>query len=84
MVEPTLQDPVVPTRWTAAQYLRLVDEGVLAPDDRVELLEGVIVSMAPQNVPNAARVVRANHCLTMVTLPGVRIAVDDLLPSGIG
>jgi len=60
MVEPALQDPVVPARWTAEQYLRLVDEGVLGPDDRVELLEGVIVSMAPQNVPHAAAVARAN------------------------
>ena len=68
MLEPALQYPVVPARSTAEQYLRLVDEGVLRPDDRVELLEGVV---------------RANHYLTMVTPRGVRIAVDDLLPSGI-
>src|SRR5262249_58454609 len=43
----------------------LVDDGVLGPDDRVELLEGVIVSVAPQNVAHAAGVVRANHCLTI-------------------
>ena len=68
MVEPALQDPVVPARWTAEQYLRLVDEGVLGPDDRVELLEGVIVSMAPQNVPHAAGVTRATHCLTLAVV----------------
>lgn len=28
------------TRITAERYFRLVDEGVLRPDDRVELLEG--------------------------------------------
>jgi Uma2 family endonuclease len=65
MVDPALQDPVVPPRWTAEQYLRLVDEGVLGPDDRVELLEGVIVSMAPQNVPHAAGVTRATRYLTL-------------------
>ena len=65
MVDPALQDPVVPARWTAEQYLRLVDEGLLGPDDRVELLEGVIVSMAPQNVPHAAGVTRATHILTL-------------------
>jgi Uma2 family endonuclease len=65
MVDPALQDPVVPARWTAEQYLRLVDEGVLGPDDRVELLEGVIVSMAPQNVPHAAGVTRATRVLTL-------------------
>src|SRR5262245_61330386 len=65
MVDPALQDPVAPARWTAERYLRLVDEGVLGPDDRVELLEGVIVSMAPQNVPHAAGVTRATHVLTL-------------------
>ena len=65
MVDPALEDPVVPARWTAKQYLRLVDDGVLGPDDRVELLEGVIVSMAPQNVPHAAGVTRANQVLTL-------------------
>jgi Uma2 family endonuclease len=65
MVDPALQDPVVPPRWTAEQYLRLVDEGVLGPEDRVELLEGVIVSMAPQNVPHAAGVTRATRYLTL-------------------
>jgi Uma2 family endonuclease len=65
MIDPALQDPVVPARWTAEQYLRLVDEGVLGPDDRVELLEGVIVSMAPQNVPHSAGVARATRVLTL-------------------
>lgn len=51
-------DPVAPAVWSAEQYLVLVDEGVLGPDDRVELLEGVIVSMPPQNVPHAAGVFR--------------------------
>lgn len=56
MAEPALPDPVAPERWTAEQYLRLVDDGVLGPDDKVELLEGVIVSMAPQNTPHAVGV----------------------------
>jgi hypothetical protein len=29
-------------------YWRLVDEGVIGPDDRVELLEGVIASRSPR------------------------------------
>jgi Uma2 family endonuclease len=56
-------DPVAPALWTAEQYLALVDEGVLGPDDRVELLEGVIVSMAPHDVPHAAGVCRADYAL---------------------
>ncbi|TMA32903.1 MAG: Uma2 family endonuclease, partial [Deltaproteobacteria bacterium] len=33
-------------RFTKERYFRLVTEGVLEPDDRVELLEGVVVAMA--------------------------------------
>ncbi len=39
----------VPGRYTVAQYTDLVRQGVLRPDDRVELLEGVIVVMSPKN-----------------------------------
>ena len=38
-----------PGRYTVAQYFDLVRQGVLQPDDRVELLEGVIVVMSPKN-----------------------------------
>jgi len=40
-------------RITRERYWRLVEEGVIAPDDRVELLDGVIVSMSPQNPTHA-------------------------------
>jgi Uma2 family endonuclease len=63
MIHPAPIDPVAPARWTAEQYMALVDEGVLGPDDRVELLEGVIVAMAPQNVPHAAGVSRMQQAL---------------------
>ena len=42
------------TRYTSDRYFQLVDEGLLRPDDRVELLEGVIVAMAPQNPRHAS------------------------------
>ena len=49
--------------FTVERYFALVDEGVLAPDDHVELLEGVVVAMAPQNTPHASGVARANVAL---------------------
>lgn len=49
--------------YTAARFFSLVDEGVLRPDDRVELLEGVIVSMSPQNPPHASAVYRVSEAL---------------------
>ena len=41
-------EPNATGRFTKERYFRLVIEGVLSPDDRVELLEGVVVAMAPQ------------------------------------
>jgi Uma2 family endonuclease len=49
--------------YTVERYLRLADEGVLGPEDRVELLEGVIVAMSPSNTPHDAGVMRASHAL---------------------
>jgi hypothetical protein len=55
--------PSEPTRMSVAHYLGLVEDGALGPDDRVELLEGVVVAMAPQNPPHAAGVARANAAI---------------------
>jgi Uma2 family endonuclease len=49
--------------FTVERYFALVDEGLLQPDDRVELLEGVVVAMAPQNSPHASGVSRVTHVL---------------------
>jgi len=49
--------------YTADEYLGLVDEGVLGADDRVELLEGVIVVRGPQNPLHASGVWRAHRAL---------------------
>ena len=47
------------TSWSAERYFELADQGVLGPDDRVELLEGVIVAMAPHTPEHASGVTRA-------------------------
>jgi Uma2 family endonuclease len=48
---------------TAERYLGLVEAGVLSEDDRVELLEGVVVAMAPHSPAHAAGVARADEAL---------------------
>jgi Uma2 family endonuclease len=53
MIHPAPADPSGEPRYTSQRYFSLVDEGVLAPDDRGELLEGVIVSVAPQSPSHA-------------------------------
>src|SRR2546430_2137266 len=78
MLPPAPTDPAAPARWTTEHYLRLVDEGVLGPDDKVELLEGVIVAMAPSNTRHAAGIVRLSHALFRAV--GDRAVVRIQLP----
>ena len=52
-----------PTRLDAEQHFALVDRGDLRPDDRVELLEGVVVSMSPQGSPHANAIARITALL---------------------
>ncbi len=49
--------------YTIEQYFRLVETGALGPDDRVELLEGVIVAVSPQNPRHASAVRRIQRTL---------------------
>jgi Uma2 family endonuclease len=39
-------------QWTANDYHRMLDAGILAEDDRVELLNGQIFEMSPQRPPH--------------------------------
>lgn len=55
--------PGEPTRISAEQYLRLVETGAFDAEDRVELLEGVIVSMPPPNPPHDSGTTRVNFAL---------------------
>ena len=49
MSTPAPNLPSRPGPFTVEEYFRLVEDGVLGPDDPVELLEGVIVPMPPAN-----------------------------------
>lgn len=49
--------------WSVAEYYGLVERGVLGEDDRVELLDGVIVAGEPQNPPHASGVWRVQRLL---------------------
>jgi Uma2 family endonuclease len=68
----------IPERFTAERYFALVDEGVLAPDDPVELLEGVIVSMPPKNPPHAVATGLVGDALRAAL--GTRAAVREQNP----
>jgi Uma2 family endonuclease len=63
MTDLTPAVPERPTRISVARYLDLVVAGALSEDDRVELLEGVIVAMPPANPPHDAAVTRCTYAL---------------------
>lgn len=48
---------------TADEYNRMAECGILQPDERVELIEGVIVPLAAQNKPHADAVAYATNVL---------------------
>ncbi len=51
---------------TVARYFALAEQGAFEPDERVELLEGVVVPMAPQSPPHAYGVMAADAALRAV------------------
>lgn len=53
----------VPRLFTVNEYHRILEAGIIGDDERVELLEGVIVVMTPQNPPHASAIQRLNKWL---------------------
>lgn len=49
--------------YTVDAYFRLVDDGVLRADDRVELLDGVIVAEPPMDPPQATGITMVTEAL---------------------
>ena len=50
-------------RWTRQEYDRMIEAGVLTPDDRVELIDGEILAMTPQGSPHATAVLLVQDAL---------------------
>lgn len=67
------------TRLTRGQYFGLVAAGRIQPEDRVELLEGVVVAMSPQNPPHAAAVRRTDTALRRALPAGTVVSVQSPL-----
>lgn len=50
-------------RYTVADYYRMGEAGILAPDARVELIDGEIIDMAPIGSPHVSAVLQLDHLL---------------------
>lgn len=70
-------------RITVAEYERLIEDGLLTEDDRVELLEGEIVEMSPSGFPHVTCVANLNRFFTrqapddILVLPGAPVILSD-------
>ena len=64
-------------QFTTTDYHRMVDAGILAEDDHVELIEGEILRMAPVGSRHAAHVKRLNRLLTSALGESAIVAVQD-------
>jgi Uma2 family endonuclease len=61
-------DPRVARRpISVAEFLRMAEVGILSPRDRVELIEGELIAMAPIGANHAGTVIALNDTLTAAT-----------------
>jgi len=60
-------------RFTADEFLRMAQVGILCEDDRLELIDGEIVEMSPIGLPHRAAVACANRALVMAAGDGAII-----------
>ena len=74
---PTVLDrPATPARrrFDVDAYYRMAETGILSPEDRVELLDGEIIEMAPIGAPHGGKVDRLNSLVAGLVADGRVIA----------
>jgi Uma2 family endonuclease len=82
MSRPAPTERYADPRWTSERYLALPAEGVLGSEDRVELLEGVIVAVAPQSPRHAGVTTGIAEALRAVVGSTATIRVQMPLRAG--
>lgn len=50
-------------RWTRREYDRMAEAGIFSQDDRVQLIDGDIITMTPQNSPHASAIGKTERAL---------------------
>ncbi len=64
-------------RFTRAEYHQMAEAGILGPDERVELIRGEIVTMAPQGPRHSAFIDNLNALLVPRLLGRARVSVQS-------
>ncbi len=76
--------PLKTRRWTRVEYERLVDQGIFQGDERLELLDGVLVVREPQGAGHSAAVVALCEVLARAfgtgyhARPQLPLALDEM------
>ena len=65
--------------FTVDEYHQMAESGILTEDDRVELINGEIISMSPINSPHAGHVKRINALFTRLLGTQVIVSIQDPL-----
>lgn len=69
-------------RWTRVDYERMVAKGFFRPEERIELVDGVIYEMAPQSAGHAVAVRLARQVLGRIFSTGFDLLVQMPLALG--
>jgi Uma2 family endonuclease len=70
-------------RWTREDYERMAEQGYFRPDERVELVDGIIYEMAPQNSWHASAIQAAQEVLRPVFRQGYSLRIQMPLALGL-
>jgi Uma2 family endonuclease len=70
-------------RWTREEYEQLVEKGFFRPDERVELVDGVIYEMTPQNSWHAAAIQALQEHLLPIFGRGYSVRIQMPLALGL-
>jgi hypothetical protein len=74
--------PVPVRRFSVDEYHRMIDSGVLAEDEPVELLEGWIIPKMPRDARHDATIELADDTLSSRLPPGWRVRVQSAVTTG--
>ncbi|MEM1252921.1 MAG: Uma2 family endonuclease [Cyanobacteria bacterium P01_H01_bin.21] len=64
-------------RFTVNEYVRMSELGILAPDERTELIDGEIITMIAKGFAHASAVLRIQECWPDALRQGVFIRTQD-------
>lgn len=75
--QPPARDTRARHRWTVADYHKMGEVGLLSEDERVELIEGEIIEMAPIGSGHASSVKHLNRLFSLLVSDKAIVSVQD-------